>query len=294
VNVVGGSGRHDRDAEHAGWDELAVGWALHALEPEDEALFTGHLAGCARCAQTVADTAEVMGAMAADLPPAEPSEGLRERLRAAGEETEQLPQGPRVVDQPRTPPGAPAARAPLAPVGDLGLRAPLPVPEIDRRPAWRRVLPTALIAAAVAAVLSMAAWNVVVSSDRDAAAAVAAEQSAMLDDLLAPGRVAVAPVTQDGDRVATVLARDDRVQVVASGLPVNDSHDQVYVLWGIQGSVPQPLGTFDVVTPQTDLRTVGSSETGLDGYSGYAISIEPGRQMPSSPTDVVGQGEVTS
>jgi Anti-sigma-K factor rskA len=294
VNVVGGPGRDDRDDAHASWDELAVGWALHALEPEDEALFTGHLAGCARCAQTAADTAEVMGAMAGDLPPAEPSEGLRERLRAAVEETEQLPQVPRAIEPPRTPPRAPSAPAPLAPAGDLGLRTPLPVPQIDRRAAWRRVLPTALIAAAVAAVLSMAAWNVVVSSDRDAAEAVAAEQSAMLDDLLAPGRVAVAPVTQDGARVATVLARDDQAQVIASGLPVNDSHDQVYVLWGIQGNVPQPLGTFDVVTPQTDLRTVGSSATGLDSYSVYAISIEPGRQMPSSPTDVVGQGEVTS
>jgi hypothetical protein len=293
MNVVGGPGRNDRDDEHAGWDELAVGCALHALEPEDEALFTGHLAGCARCAQTVADTAEVMGAMAADLPPAEPSDGLRERLRAAVEETEQLPQVPRAAE-PRTPPAAPPAPAPLAPVGDLGLRAPLPVPRIDRRPTWRRVLPTGLIAAAVAAVLSLAAWNVVVSSDRDAAEAVAAEQSAMLDDLLTAGRVAVAPVTQDGTRVATVLARDDQVQVIASGLPVNDSHDQVYVLWGIQGDVPQALGTFDVVTPQTDLRTVGSSATGLDAYSTYAISIEPGRQMPSSPTDVVGQGEVTS
>ena len=83
-------------------------------------------------------------------------------------------------------------------------------------------------------------------------------------------------------------------QVVASGLPVNDSHDQVYVLWGMQDDLPQPLGTFDVVTPQTDLRTVGSSATGLDDYSGYAISIEPGRQAPSFPTDVIGQGEVTS
>ena len=285
-------GRHGRD-DHDSWDELAVGWALHALEPEDEALFTGHLAGCARCAQTVADTAEVMGAMAGDLPTAEPSEGLRERLRAAVEETEQLPQRPRVVEQPPHPPTSPTPPPPAA-VGDLDVRAPLPLRTVDRRPAWRRVLPTALVAAAVAAVLSLAAWNVVVSSDRDAARATAAEQSAVLDQLLAPGRVAVAPVTQDGRTVATVVAREDRAQVVTSGLPVNDSHDQVYVLWGMQDDLPQPLGTFDVVTPQTDLRTVGSAATGLDDYSVYAISIEPGREMPSFPTDVIGQGEVTS
>jgi hypothetical protein len=288
----GGPRRDDRDDEHGSWDELAVGWALHALEPEDEAFFTGHLAGCARCAQTVADTAEVMGAMAGDLPPAEPSEGLRERLRAAVEETEQLPQRPRMVEQPPRPPTSPTP--PPAAVGDLDVRPPLPLRTVDRRPAWRRVLPTALVAAAVAAVLSLAAWNVVVSSDRDAARATAAEQSAMLQDLLAPGRVSVAPVTQDGETVATVVAREDRAQVVTSGLPVNDSHDQVYVLWGMQDDLPKPLGTFDVVTPQTDLRTVGSAATGLDDYSVYAISIEPGREAPSFPTDVIGQGEVTS
>jgi hypothetical protein len=292
MTAASGPGPDDRDDEHRSWDELAVGWALHALEPEDEDRFAGHLAGCPRCAQTVADTAEVMGAMAGDLPPAEPSEGLRERLRAAVEETEQLPQPPRVPAEPVGPPIT--APAPLASVGDPNVRAPLPVRTADRRPTWRRVLPTALVAAAVAAVLSLAAWNVVVSGDRDAARATAAEQSAMLDQLLAPGRLAVAPVTQGDDTVATVVARDDGAQIVASGLAVNDSHDQVYVLWGMQDDVPRPLGTFDVVTPQLDLRTVGSSATGLDDYSVYAISIEPGRQMPSFPTDVIGQGEVTS
>jgi hypothetical protein len=43
-----------------------------------------------------------------------------------------------------------------------------------------------------------------------------------------------------------------------------------------------------------DLRTVGSDQTGLDDYSAYAISIEPGRQAPSLPTEVVASGEVTS
>jgi anti-sigma factor RsiW len=63
--------------DHEVFDELAVGWALHALEPEDEAIFARHLPGCARCAETVAETTEVMAGMASDLPPAAPSETLR-------------------------------------------------------------------------------------------------------------------------------------------------------------------------------------------------------------------------
>jgi hypothetical protein len=294
----------DRDDEHRSWDELAVGWALHALEPEDETLFAAHLAACPRCVRTVAETSEVMAAMAGELPEAEPSEGLRERLRAAVEETDQLPPAQRRTERPAVPAAVPAAvptvaQPPAAPPavgsGFGNLRAPLPVPAVDRRPAWRRVLPTALVAAAVAAVLSLGAWTVVVTGDRDAAQATAAEQSQMLEGLLAPGRATIAPVTnRDGRAVATVVARADQVQVMATDLPVNDSHDSTYVVWGMQDGLPKPLGTFDVVTPQMDLRTVGSTETGLDDYSGYAISIEPGRQAPSFPTDIVANGQVTS
>jgi hypothetical protein len=80
-----------RQDDHGPYDELAVGWALHALEPEDEALFGAHLPSCPRCTRTVAETSEVMSALAGDLPQVEPSEGLRDRLRAAVEQTEQLP-----------------------------------------------------------------------------------------------------------------------------------------------------------------------------------------------------------
>jgi hypothetical protein len=147
----------------------------------------------------------------------------------------------------------------------------------------------------VASVLSLGAWNVVVTGDRDAAQATAAEQSQLLDALLQPGRAAVAPVVEDGRTVATVVAREDQVQVVADGLAVNDDNSETYVVWGMaDGGLPTALGTFDVVTPQMDLRTVGSEQTGLDDYPLYAISIEPGREAPSFPTDIIGQGEVTS
>ena len=34
---------------HEEWDELAAGYALHALEPDEEMRFTEHLAGCDEC-----------------------------------------------------------------------------------------------------------------------------------------------------------------------------------------------------------------------------------------------------
>jgi hypothetical protein len=98
----------------------------------------------------------------------------------------------------------------------------------------------------------------------------------------------------EGRTVATVVARDDRMQVVADGLSTNDTSSSIYVVWGMRQGVPNPIGTFDVVNDRMDLRTVGSDQTGLDDYSEFAISIEPGRQAPSVPTEVVASGEVTS
>ncbi|MCZ2837428.1 anti-sigma factor [Modestobacter sp. VKM Ac-2985] len=293
-----------RDDEHRRWEELAVGWALHALEPEDEDLFAAHLADCDRCADTVAETAEVMTAMSSDLPQAEPSDALRDRLRAAVEETEQLPQntGPeRRREQSPAAPARPAARSTPVRAGTGStsareLQLPLPTRFADPRPAWKRVLPTALVAAGVAAVLALGAWNVALTSARDEAVAAAAEQAQVLDALLEPGQATIAPLAgdEDGPDLATVVARDGQVQVLADGLPVNDPSETTYVVWGLPDGPPVAIGTFDVVTSEMDLRTVGSAATGLDEYPAYGVSIEPGRQAPSEPTDIVATGQVTS
>jgi anti-sigma-K factor RskA len=304
-----------RQDDHEVFDELAVGWALHALEPEDEAVFAPHLATCARCARTVAETSEVMAALARDLPQAEPSDRLRDRLRDAVERTDQVPPPPSAAGadpgaptapaEPPSPevpggrrrtdlPGGGATAAGRVATGFPGYVPPAGGPGTDGRSVWRRVLPNALVAAAVAAILALGTWNVVLGSARDDAQAVAAEQAEVLDALLQPGRAAIAPMSDDGHSVATVVARDGQLEVVTHGLAVNDGSDSTYVVWGVADGRPVALGMFDVVSPQTDLRTIGSAATGLDDYDVYAISIEPGRQMPAEPSDVVANGQVTS
>ena len=213
--------------EHEVFDELAVGWALHALEPEDETLFSRHLPGCARCARTVAETQEVMGAMAADLPAAEPSEGLRSRLRDAVAETEQ-------VRRPAAPAGgaSPAPAVAREPDTDPGLRLPVPLAPGGRAGRPQRALLLTL-AAAVAGVVGLGIWNVALSSDRDRAVEVAAEQSAVVEELLRPGAQVVAQMSDtDGRPLATVVTREGDLQVVSQGLPVNDDTAETYVLWG--------------------------------------------------------------
>jgi hypothetical protein len=290
--------RDPRRGEHEAFDELAVGWALHALEPEDEELFAAHLPTCPRCRQTVGETTDVMGALAGDLPPVAPPERLRERLRAAVEETEQLSRPAREDERtPPVPPSVPDRPAPVyrfEPPATGAHRAPFPVRAVDPRSSWRRVLPNALVAAAVAAILALGTWNVVLSSAREEARAAAAEQAQLVDALLTPGRATIAPLTADGATLATVVAREGQVQVVTQGLRPNDVRDQTYVVWGLSGGTPAPLGTFDVTSPQPALRTVGSAPSGLDAYTGYAVSLEPGRSAPPEPSDIVASGEVPS
>ena len=278
--------RHD----HAVFDELAVGWALHALEPEDETLFGRHLPDCARCARTVAETQEVMGAMAADLPAAEPSEGLRSRLRDAVAQTEQ-------VRRPAHPGSRGASTADPAthePATDPGVRLPAPLVPGSRATRPQRALLLTL-AAAVAGIVGLGLWNVVLSSDRDRAVEVAAEQSAVVEELLRPGAQVVAQMSDEAGRpLATVVAHESDLQVVSHGLPVNDDTAQTYVLWGVEDDVPVALGTFDVNRSRLDVHAVVSPPTGAGSFTQYAVSLEPGRQPPPKPSEVVATGAVNS
>jgi hypothetical protein len=300
---VSGDPRAARGNDHATFDELAVGWALHALEPEDEAVFTRHLPDCARCARTVAETSDVMAALATDLPPAEPSPQLRARLRDAVEHIEQLPAAAPFAapvdpdDETESRPGDPARPASAdRPAQGFPFYEP-------RRPAdgpvvgtpWRRLAPSALLAAAVAAILALGTWAVMLGDDRDRAEATVAQQAQIMDSLLRPGQATIAPVSDaDGHSVATIVARNGQIQVLAHGLSVNNPRATTYVVWGIRDDNPVALGTFDVVQPQLDLRTVGSEQTDLDTYSTYGISLENGRKAPPKPEGPVATGQVTS
>ncbi|MGY2064009.1 anti-sigma factor [Blastococcus sp. SYSU DS0619] len=270
------------NGEHE-YDELAVGWALHALEPEDEAAFGRHLATCERCARTVAETSEVMAAMAHDLPQAEPSPDLRSRLRAAVEETEQLPPA-------ATPPAGPPAAVPVSAAERTG---PRPVPR-RARPAKRSLLPRALVAAAVAAVVGLGLWVVALDRAQEELRSTVAAQEQVVAELLRPGRAAVAPLAAGEQQVATVVVRDDALQVVTDGLDPNDQASTTYVVWGLGEGDPVALGEFDVARSQIEIHSVGSGETGVDAFPEYGISLEPGRQAPSAPTEVVATGQVTS
>lgn len=113
----------------------------------------------------------------------------------------------------------------------------------------------------------------------------------MVQQMAAPGAThAFLAPTQGEPAVAAVVATTTGEQIVVPvALPANPG-DHVYVLWGLPGEgTPTPLGTFDVGEDATGVQSVGSSPDGT-GFAQFAISIEPGRAAPASPSDVVASG----
>jgi len=271
--------------------QQAVGWALRALEPDEEMAVLLHLPHCAVCRTAVADADMVLAALGGVVPAVEPPSGLRDRLLAAAETTDQRP----AVLQARTD----TVPSPAVPVD--GCRHRLDVEDRSgRRPArassWLRPRGRKLVAAslAVAAVIAVGGLSIragQLEQQRDAESAQAQGLSELIAQLDDPGSRHALLASADGATVAAVLLSDGRRQVYTLGLGPN-AQNRIYVLWGLRAdNVPVPLGAFDIASADQGLRTVGSNGE-ADDFVKYAISIEPGRVAPASPTEQVASGQV--
>lgn len=86
--------QHRADCPHR---ELAVGWALHALEPAGDSLVTGHMPDCPICTSTATQTEEIGTTLGLSVPQTTPSAELEQRVlnvTAAKQETPVLTQAP--------------------------------------------------------------------------------------------------------------------------------------------------------------------------------------------------------
>jgi anti-sigma factor RsiW len=268
---------------HSEFEALAVGWALHSLEPDDEERFAGHLPGCAECQRTVADMTATLGELASVVPEEEPPPGLRDRLLSAASET------PQNVGR------APLERVPpVEPDRGTGRHA---VAEMHHRRGSAVRGGRMLVAAAVALVLvvGLGVWNIVLRNDRNSATSQASRYRQAVTELTLPGARRAALDTSAGKQVATVVTRGDKAAVVSLAMPQNDVEKTTYVLWGLKSatSAPVALGTFDVPHNGVEVRSVTVDATSL-GYPTYALSREPGRHAPSKPSSVMATGGVST
>lgn len=250
--------------------ELAVGWALHALEPAEESLVAAHMPGCPACTKTVAETEWVGATLGLAVPEAIPSAELEQRVLAVTHDNRRE-----------------APVVPLAPTMRPTRQTTKP-----SRPG-SGLLAAAAAVVLVAAVVVLGVRVVALSGERDQVARQVTEMSEAIYRAADPDAVRVPLLADDGGAVGMVLASRGGVAVVATRLPSNRVADQTYVLWGLSGGVPTALAAFDVAPNVPGLHAVPSG-TGTGEFTGYAVSLEAGRRTPAAPTDVVAKGQVKS
>lgn len=263
--------------------EQAVGWAMHALEPEEEMAVELHVPTCEDCRAAVRDTEAVMTHLATAVEQVDPPARLRASILEAAAATPQIPvqrREPSASSAPRHASSAP--RAGSAPAGPRRAGR-------GRRLTPRRLVAATVALAAIVVVGGLGARTVQLQQQLDSANAQALSTEDLVRQLGRPGVSHALLAQTDGTAVAAVVLTAGKRDVYTLGLAPNAT-DHTYVLWGIKDptSAPQPLGAFDVAARDPGLRVVGSS--GQDAYAVYAISLEPGRTPPATPTDVVASG----
>jgi anti-sigma-K factor RskA len=306
----------DLTPEHAQFDELAAGYALDALDPQDELRFGEHAAECERCQATLAAYAEVTAALAASVPDGLPSAGLGERIMAAvrADPTRAAKDSPgqdgpdqNSPDQNgasrdgasrdgASPDGASrdgASRDGASPDGasrDVvsGPAAPTLAPVGDlaeRRRRRRLVLAVTGIAAALLVAVGIAVGIRVAGQGTPVPVAGCAGLTRCHEVRL---------TASHSRRLAAEVIIVDRVAwLVPAGLRPDDPARDTYVLWQVRGlSAPVAVGRFDVAGGARAPVRIGRLAIPFSGTVAFAVSLEPGRTVPARPSAAVALGQV--
>lgn len=237
---------------HDRYDELAVGHALDALEPSDEAEFLSHLATCSLCEGTLAEHRETLGHLSYAVASAEPPAAVLEGIRAG-----------------------------VAASGRAGA-FPAPVTSLAERRSRTVKMRTALVgvAASVVLVTALAIGLVSVSQRNSQLSGQDVAFSRAVSSLLTPGAQRVELASQKGGGKVVAIVHGGNVDLVMDGVSAN-SRDTTYVLWQQAGDAVSAAGTFDVRSPGLTVVNTGLrvSPTSLQQLM---ITRESGRVAPPS------------
>lgn len=260
-----------REDNHARFEELAAGFALHALEPEDEQVFRTHVTGCARCERDVAEHEATLAHLAYAPEVAEPPASLLAGIRAG------------VLASGR---GA-SFPEPAVPVQlDEVRRA-----RTSRR--WNRAATWTGMAAAFALVVSLGVWNTSLLQDREDQTELNARLAAVVEQLRDANTDTVPLAGQDGAVVAVALVRGEQMSLVVDGLPVNEP-GTTYVLWGeSRYGDKRAVGAFDVTSAGLDVLERMQVQASVADVTRFMVTHEQGDAAPPIPTlPVLASGDV--
>jgi anti-sigma-K factor RskA len=237
---------------HSEYEQLAAGYVLGALEPDDEHVFQRHMGGCSECEANVRDLEEVVGTLAYAAPPVDPPETLWASIQR-----EIRPEQRRVQPQPIRP----------------------------RR--WTSPLVARLAAAAaIVVVATLSAWNLNLRDEnagyRDRVTAL--EQATRL--LNEPNSSQIHLKGSAAEGRATVLASSpqDRGVLVVENLPPLQ-RGRVYELWGVpEGDIGRAQKALVFVPLRRQGVQTLAFQVPIQPGTVFAITEEPGPQGSEKPT----------
>jgi anti-sigma-K factor RskA len=263
---------------HDAYATLAAGYALGALDGEDQAAFETHLAGgCRECSAALRDAEETLTLLAREAPPAVPPPSVKRSLMARVAAEQSL-------------------RAPVA---------PLPAPARGPRPRW-----FPWVAGAVAAGLAAFFSAGFVASRYEARLGRMARETAALRERLLAQESALRTELTSANRVVDLL-RDPVTRVIplrgagptpeaagrlvwhaaagghlyVTSLPALPA-DKTYELWTISGSTPRPAGLFTVDARGSGGLRVDPAPEGRP-VDVFAVTIEPAGGVPAPTGPIV-------
>jgi anti-sigma-K factor RskA len=262
---------------HGRYDELAAGYAVHALDSDEVLLFVRHARQCGRCQRSLADYADVNAALAELAPAAEPSPELAERIIAVA--TGDLVSGdPRAIrstsdvtrpDEPRSRPSPPV----------LPLRR--------RRP---RLVRVAAAAAAAAVIIGGGIWGGLAATSEGGTAPPS------LAECVRSHRCAEVVLTAAATHraAAKVIVRDGVAYMEPAAMSANPG-DEIYVLWQLTGAhTPLAVGSFDIKPGTHGPVRIGGLAAPYRSTWAFAVSLEHGRTIPPKPSHPIALGQVSA
>jgi anti-sigma-K factor RskA len=241
---------------HSDFEQLAAGYVLGALEPDDEHAFQRHLDGCAQCEASVRELEEVVGELAYTAPPVDPPATLWASIRREVRPERRRP-------QPRPGGAQPQPRRAVAPL-----------------------LARLAAAAAIVALAALSVWNLNLrdqnASYRNQVAAL--EQAARLLNEPNASRIALRGAAAGAQATVVASSPQDRGVLIVENLPPLQ-RGRVYELWGIpergQGT-PQKAVVFIPLRRQ-GVQTY-EFEVPIQPGTVFAITDEPGPRGSERPT----------
>jgi anti-sigma-K factor RskA len=248
----------DTPMSHSEFEELAAGYVLGALEPDDEHAFQQHLGGCPVCEANVRELEAVVGELAHAVPPVDPPDTLW-----AGIRREVRPEAARRTAIPAAP-GPPAGARRL------------------------RLLPALAAAAAILLVVVLSLWNLNLRDQnavyRDRVAALERATQLANDPTASLVTLDDQPGTTGAQATVIASSRQDRGVLLVENLPPLQ-RNRVYELWGVPNG---DFGKAEKALVFVPLRRQGTQalqfEVPIQPGTVFAITEEPGPDGSEKPT----------